>query len=89
MNYSAGWRIHGVVSETRELKSPKNPDWRGYLAKVQTLGSTHEITCEDQAQWSTLQQLKGQAALLGGEFETVKGALKLILKTVEKPSNAK
>lgn len=48
MEVSATWRIVGIVSERRVLKSEKSKDWRGHLLKVMTLGATFEVNVSEE-----------------------------------------
>jgi hypothetical protein len=50
LGFDASFRIVGVISERRELKSSKNPssEWRGYVLKVQGLGSTFEVNTDKE-----------------------------------------
>lgn len=74
---TARWQMMGIVGELRELKSPKNKDWRGYVVKLQTLGSTFEVQAEED-QYKKIKE--GEAYALQGIFEDQGGRLRLILK---------
>ena len=41
--FQALFQVDGVVKERRKLTSQKNKDWRGYRAKVATLGCMLEL----------------------------------------------
>lgn len=79
-DFKAIWQIKGIVHQTRELKSSKNADWRGYIISVQTMGGTYEVN----AQPDDYKVLKvGDACLFTGEFEEVNTRLRLNLRKFE------
>lgn len=77
----AKWGMYGLLAEKRELKSSKNIDWRGYVAKVQTLGSTFEVTIPTREQYDSL--VPGNYYQCSGEFEEQAGRLRLIATKTE------
>lgn len=62
--------IAGIITETRELTSQKNKDWRGYVIKIATLGKIFELTV-DQKQFNDL--AAGQNLEFIGHFEEQRG----------------
>ena len=74
--FSAHWSVSGVVVEARELTSKKNPDWRGHIAKVASLGHTFELQLNAE-QFKGVHS--GEQMLFKGRFEDQKGYLRLIV----------
>jgi hypothetical protein len=75
--FRADWQIVGVVNELRELTSPKNAAWRGYLVKLAGLGSTYELHVSRELYGTVA---TGQLIEASGGFEYQKGELKLIAR---------
>lgn len=74
MHTEAGWKVVGVVTEARELKSEKNATWRGYVCKVATLGLTAELQLTPELYKGIAD---GQYVEAIGGFEDNKGILRL------------
>ena len=74
MHLEAGWRVVGIITERRELKSPKNEKWRGYVCKVATLGMTAELQLSPE-QFTAVTE--GQHIAAVGTFEESGGVLRL------------
>ena len=72
MHLEAGWRVVGIITERRELKSPKNEKWRGYVCKVATLGMTAELQLSPE-QFTAVTEGQHIAAL--GTFEEIPHAI--------------
>jgi hypothetical protein len=78
--YRSAWQIIGMVVGRRELTSPKNPSWRGYVAKVATIGSTFEVNVTAD----TFGMLMDQVAYdFSGRFEDRSGRLTLIADRIK------
>jgi hypothetical protein len=77
----AQWSMQGIVNSKRELTSPKNAQWRGYVLKVATLGDSFEVNATAE-QFASMNE--GEIVKLAGHFETVAGRLKLTADTVQK-----
>ncbi|QDU55858.1 hypothetical protein [Aeoliella mucimassa] len=89
MGFISIWQIKGVVSEVRELTSQKNPNWRGYVAKIQTLGSTFEVNVEDETTWKSLET--GAGYDFSGNLTNNNGRIRLELvhaKALREPAAA-
>ena len=82
----ATWKIAGLVSERRELTSPKNATWRGYIVKVASLGRTFELTVSDR-DFGTLGE--GQVVTATGHFDEIGGRLKLIADKIQQVQQGK
>ena len=78
MHLEAGWKIIGVVTEVRELTSPKNEAWRGYVCKVATFGLAAEIQLTE-ALFRTISS--GSYLEFCGHFQDMKGILKLVCES--------
>jgi hypothetical protein len=79
----SAWNIVGQVAELRELTSQKSKDWRGYVVKMATMGSTFEALCSPDV-WKGLQI--GQLCKFAGHLEDQRGTLRLMLDRVT-PAN--
>lgn len=86
MQLEAAWKIVGVVTEARELKSEKNATWRGYVCKVATVGLTAELQL-DAAMFKEVGA--GQQLEFRGRFEDNKGILRLFATEVRPVAAAK
>lgn len=75
LQLSASWSIVGIVVEARELTSQKNKNWKGYVAKVASLGATFEL----QLSVEQYRQLAaGQMLAFTGRFEEQSGRQRLV-----------
>jgi len=70
MQLYARWTVAGIITEARELTSPKNKEWRGYIIKVATLGQAFELNV-DQKQFH--QMAAGQHLIFEGRFDEQRG----------------
>ncbi len=43
------WEMGGLLNDKRELKSPKDANWRGYVVKIGTLHGVFEALCGGRA----------------------------------------
>ncbi len=82
---TAYWRITGIIVELRELKSRKNEDWRGYIAKVASLGATFELQLrrEDFANVA-----EGQYLAFRGRFDQQGEYQRFIVEQIADPMKA-
>lgn len=81
----AAWKVVGVVTEARELKSEKNASWRGYVAKIATIGMTAEV----QLNGEQFKQVgEGEHIEARGRFEERGGYLKLVCEKITKAPSA-
>lgn len=80
MHLEARWNVVGIVTEKRELTSPKNATWRGYVCRVATVGLTAEVNLTPE-----LFGKVGEGELLkfSGRFELQERFLKLMAEKVE------
>jgi len=86
MHLEAGWKIVGVITETRELRSEKSATWRGYVCKVATFG----IAAELQLTEGLFRQIaQGQYLEFRGRFEDNKGYLKLVCESAREVAEKK
>lgn len=83
LGFVAQFVLSGVISERRELKSSKNPhsDWRGYVLKIQTLGSTFEVDVtkelfETSSQFQELLVFTGVLVMQGTTLKLVCSEIK-------------
>lgn len=79
--FMAAWKIGGLINDKRELTSPKNAAWRGYVLRLQSLGHTFElgVTAEQYATAAI-----GELVEAIGRFEEQAGRLKLVADRIEK-----
>lgn len=85
-DFRAGWQIVGLVNGRRELTSPKNPSWRGYVIKVATIGNTFDVNVTQDIYAMLLDQVPYEFA---GRFEDRSGHLTLIserIKPLDQPT---
>jgi hypothetical protein len=68
------------IIEKRELKSPKNSEWRGYVVKLAVTGSTLEINVVAD-QFNAVKE--GGAYTCRGRFEDQRGTLRLMAVGIE------
>lgn len=73
------WRIEGVASEVRELKSKEGKKFADAV-KIVAMGGTFEATTRDDAVSKSVGV--GQAGVFSGTFEQFNGALRLVLGKV-------
>lgn len=84
----AKWIVEGNLLERRTLTSPKNPEWRGYIAKVASHGHTFEIHVS--AEHYELLASAGESEVLHfeGRFEGQGHGVKLVGLTIAKPRSS-
>ncbi len=88
MHLEAQWKIIGVVTEVRELTSPKNESWRGYVCRVATFGLAAEIQLTEEL---FRRIVSGSYLEFHGRFQDMKGILKLVCESFKEaePDNRK
>lgn len=84
----AEWTITGVVTEKRVMKSQKNADWQQPIVKVQTMGDTFELQCDDTLFGKIAE---GEFLRIHGDFERRPGrergtVLNFVAREVTQPT---
>ena len=82
----AKFHVVGVVQERRELKSQKNPNWRGYVLKVASLGVLVELTVSAE-QFAAIGQ--GELMEFVGRIEQAGNRQQLVLAQAKPVGQAK
>lgn len=80
----ANWRIPGIVTEARELKTSKDKGDRtwAYSIKVASMGATFDLQTKDEAFWNK-HKGEGLVGTFTGTFDIGNGRTNLMVTKFE------